>query len=271
MLRSAVERKLSDEKIFWDGSEKHFTLNLNIMDYEMGNAFKRWLLPFYGSTILSIEGELLDRKGETVSKFSHKRSIVAGGFYTIGGCLKRRMTDKAPGFYVELSPWLENEKDIVKASTSKKIQLVPFEDKRQEKYRIGERQAAFNVSMGNIYSNRQIPDYIHEALRNELLATGNEIVGEEDEDIILTGEILKFWVWTETTPLYWDLKGEVEITLRTINPKNKETLMEKPYSFQSSTRTYVWPTEKLATEVIEVSIKGLMYKIRNDSIWLKES
>ena len=43
MLRSAVEKKLSDEKIFWDGSEKHFTLNLDIMDYEMGNAFKRWL------------------------------------------------------------------------------------------------------------------------------------------------------------------------------------------------------------------------------------
>ena len=286
MLRIALERALKKKEILRSKgtNEKYFTLFVNITDYEMGNAFKRWLLPSYGATVLKVGCELTDSiKGVSVTKFEHRQSIVAGGLYSVGGWkriinmmardiatdLKRKTTNKVEGFYVELDPWPENEVDIPKAKVSQKINLVPLKDQRPDQTRIGERHAAFKVSMGNVYLNRDVATYLGEALQNDLLASGHHLTNSK-HNVILEGEITKFWVSTNTTPLYWDVIGEIEIKLSVIDPSGTKGKIEKIYSTQSASRTYVYPTKKIVSQVLSESVKTLMYDIRKDSLWIKK-
>ena len=58
-------------------------LDCKIVEYDKGNAFKRWLLPGWGSTALSIECNL--REGSlVVGTIEVRRTIDVGGGYTIG-------------------------------------------------------------------------------------------------------------------------------------------------------------------------------------------
>jgi len=50
MLREAINQELEQRQIRWSGdaSRPRFILNATIINYEMGNSFKRWLLPGWG-------------------------------------------------------------------------------------------------------------------------------------------------------------------------------------------------------------------------------
>ncbi len=59
-------------------------MNVNIIEYRKGDAFKRWLWPGYGSTVLVVEAILLDSNGNIDATAQANRSVDAGGGYTIG-------------------------------------------------------------------------------------------------------------------------------------------------------------------------------------------
>lgn len=60
-----------------------YVLTPEIREYRPGSAFKRWLMPGYGSTILWVESVL--REGDKkVGKFSTRHTVDAGGMYTAG-------------------------------------------------------------------------------------------------------------------------------------------------------------------------------------------
>ena len=283
LLRSALEKALRDKDLLWGVSsgEKYYTISIRIIDYEMGNAFKRWLLPTYGSTILSVHTDINDpKKNEVVTYMEHKQTIAAGGLYSAGAWkyvfdnvandividLERKFSGSGEGFFVQLNPWLENETEAPKATVKKNISLLPFQDMRVEKNRIGERQAAFNVSMGDIYANRDVLVYVREAIQNELLASGNSLSTENTPDVKISGDLIRFWVWTDTTPLYWDIRGEIELKMTATSPEGDKKI-DRTYKAKSEARTYVWPTENLAATVMSDTVKSLMYNIRKDSIW----
>jgi uncharacterized lipoprotein YajG len=282
MLRSALEKTLQDKNMLWDGSpdKKYYGISLRIIDYEMGNAFKRWLLPTYGSTILSVHTDITDlEKNEIVSFMEHKQTVAAGGLYSVGAWdyifdqlakdiaidLERKFTGKEGGFFVQLDPWLEKEIEVPKSTVTKNIYISSFQDLRSQVNIIGER-TALKVSMGDIYANRDVLTFLREAVQNELLASGNNLTGDKNSEIILSGELIKFWVQTPSTLLYWDIIGEIEFKLIVSSPKTDKSI-EKIYKAQSQSRTYVWPTEKLLTTVVADTVKFLMYDIRKESIW----
>lgn len=85
MLREAMVRKLEEQDLAAaPDSEDVMTINLNIIEYRKGDAFKRWLWPGYGSTVLVIEATLLDAEGDVDATAQANRSVDAGGGYTIG-------------------------------------------------------------------------------------------------------------------------------------------------------------------------------------------
>jgi hypothetical protein len=244
ILRKSLNKALSDKDLLWDGSpsKKYYGISMRIIEYDMGNAFKRWLLPTYGWKYI----------------FDYVARDVAID-------LERKYSGSGEGFFIQLDPWLEKETEAPKVKVVKNIHLGPFYDTRLEINRIGERKAAFNVSMGDIYTNRDVSVYLREALQNELLASGNSLF-DDKFDITVTGDLLKFWVWTNTTPLYWDIIGEIELNLTVSNQKTDKTT-NKVYKAKSESRTYVWPTEELVSSVVSETVKSLMYEIRKDSIW----
>jgi hypothetical protein len=87
MLSGALERALSKRGLLGAGEAGagEFELSVEIDRYEPGNAFKRWLMPGYGPTVLRVRGELVDPgTGEVVTDIDHQRRVEVGGGFTIG-------------------------------------------------------------------------------------------------------------------------------------------------------------------------------------------
>lgn len=84
MFADAITEALQDEKLIYTDSEGHkLVLTSNIIEYTKGDAFKRWLMPGWGSTKLSIRCDLKDGD-KVVGSADAKRTVDAGGGYTVG-------------------------------------------------------------------------------------------------------------------------------------------------------------------------------------------
>jgi len=85
MLRDAMVSELAKEGLLGQpGAAGVVTMDVNIIEYRKGDAFKRWLWPGYGSTVLVVEATLLDRQGNVDATAQANRSVDAGGGYTVG-------------------------------------------------------------------------------------------------------------------------------------------------------------------------------------------
>jgi len=85
MLRDAMVNELTKEGLLGQrGSHGVVTMDVNIVEYRKGDAFKRWLWPGYGSTVLVVEATLLDTEGNVDATAQANRSVDAGGGYTTG-------------------------------------------------------------------------------------------------------------------------------------------------------------------------------------------
>jgi hypothetical protein len=85
MLRDAMVNELAKENLLGQqGASDLVTMNVNIIEYRKGDAFKRWLWPGYGSTVLVVEATLLDAEGNVDATAQANRSVDAGGGYTTG-------------------------------------------------------------------------------------------------------------------------------------------------------------------------------------------
>ncbi len=82
-LRNALVEALKAENLLWANDGKPLVLDAEIVEYEPGNAFKRWLLPGYGSTILSVRARLKE-EDRTVGMAEARRTVSFGGGYSIG-------------------------------------------------------------------------------------------------------------------------------------------------------------------------------------------
>ena len=85
MFADALAEELRKEDLLCKGDEKNrLTIMSKIIEYEKGNAFKRWLMPGWGGTVFSLQCDLKDEKNVTVGSATARRTVTAGGGYTIG-------------------------------------------------------------------------------------------------------------------------------------------------------------------------------------------
>ncbi len=85
MLRDAFTQALKDKNLEWPGGDvPKLVLTADIVEYDKGDAFKRWLMPGYGSTVLVVRGVLYESENRKVGAVDAKRTVDAGGGYTIG-------------------------------------------------------------------------------------------------------------------------------------------------------------------------------------------
>lgn len=79
MLKESITEALKNEKLICTGSEGHkLVLSSKIINYKKGDAFKRWLMPGWGGTELSIQCDLKDGD-KIVGSAEARRTVVAGG------------------------------------------------------------------------------------------------------------------------------------------------------------------------------------------------
>ena len=85
MLADALGNALRERNLQWKGeATPKLVLAADIVEYEAGDAFKRWLLPGWGATVLVVRGTLVDADNRTVGSVEARRTVEAGGGYTIG-------------------------------------------------------------------------------------------------------------------------------------------------------------------------------------------
>jgi len=83
---NALTQKLLAQKLLCEEpSGERLVLDTKIVEYEPGNAFKRWLMPGYGSTVMAVNCDLkLPPDQKLVGSIEARRTVSAGGAYTIG-------------------------------------------------------------------------------------------------------------------------------------------------------------------------------------------
>lgn len=85
MLADALAQTLQERNLGWTKEPApKLTLATDIVEYSKGDAFKRWLLPGWGSTALVVRATLTDSGNRKVGTVEAKRTVDAGGGYTIG-------------------------------------------------------------------------------------------------------------------------------------------------------------------------------------------
>lgn len=83
-LSDALTEELRRGNLLWTGDNSpQLKVTSQVVDYKPGNAFKRWLLPGWGSTVLTVHSDLLE-DGRLVGSAEARRTISIGGGYTIG-------------------------------------------------------------------------------------------------------------------------------------------------------------------------------------------
>ena len=108
MLTDALEDQLLEEDLLWlGGNEPVLIMESKIVEYRKGNAFKRWMMPGWGATELSIRCELKDDKNNLVGSALASREVVAGGGYTIGAW-KTVFKDVANDVAIDLREQIES-------------------------------------------------------------------------------------------------------------------------------------------------------------------
>lgn len=85
LLTNALAETLREEDLLWTGEKiNKILLKCQVVEYEPGNAFKRWLFPGWGETILSIDCNFKE-EDKQIGTVVEKYTISTGGLYTIGG------------------------------------------------------------------------------------------------------------------------------------------------------------------------------------------
>jgi len=287
IFKDSIDAALKKEKLIADTIKKEpdLILSLNITEYRPGNAFKRWLLPGYGATVLSVDGELKDAKDRSVvATISHRQGVYAGGAYSIGAWkyifstvatdiakdLKVKIeeggvSEEGGAFVIKLPP----HADVITASDHNPLPYTvfidSFSDNRPQKNKIGIR-TALKVPMGDVYFYHSVPVFLRESFATELLQKGFRIVNTGG-DIRIRGEVEKFWIETPATLTYWDIVGNIQLKLTFASERLNEGSIEKVYLCNQTARTYIWPSEKLCSQVIENCINDLMNQIKSDKVW----
>jgi len=84
-MREQLEARLRESGLTAapQAGQRSLVLLGNIVDYDPGDAFKRWLMPGYGSTVLAVEFTLRDGD-KKVATVNARRTLDAGGGYTVG-------------------------------------------------------------------------------------------------------------------------------------------------------------------------------------------
>jgi hypothetical protein len=281
-LNEALVSALKKEQLLWNGdkSSPRFLFNARIVDYEPGNAFKRWILPGWGSTVLEIRGEIIKPDdGGVAAVIENKRSVLAGGGYTIGAWknifgdvatdLVREMKTRinGGGFLVNLAPYSEQASEVAQTKNPLEIEVRNIRDMRVDKLRLGERTAAFGVKMGDIYPNRRASEYLTETLSDALRTMGHK-VGPSANGVMIEGELLKFSVETPATMLYWDITAEIELKLL-IKGSRQDSGGTRLYTSKKQERTYVWPSDSLIEKAVSACVADVVSQIQSDAIWSK--
>lgn len=133
------------------------------------------------------------------------------------------------------------------------VEVLPFRDARKELE--GEVTAAFGVPMGHVRFDQSPATLLMQVVLSELKAGGHSVV-DHAEGPRIVGTVREFHAHTDTTPIYWDVIGNLAVSLQVSRGPGSDPGPALDYHSQCTDRTYLYPSSSF--------IAGAMRKCIND-------
>jgi hypothetical protein len=143
------------------------------------------------------------------------------------------------------------------------VRVLPFNDDRKDLDIEGKSTAAFGVPMGNIRFEPSPATLLGQAVISEIKAAGHTVT-EGVDGTQITGAVVEFETHTDTTLLYWDVIGNLAVSLQIIGARGSNSRAPLDYRARCMERTYIWPSEALIAGVMSKCLTDFANKLRND-------
>ena len=80
-----LTKKIQATQLFEITPDAHLVLTCDIERFAEGSALKRWVMPGWGSTLVSVAVMVWEKPGDNIlSTFRSQSSVKEGGLYTVG-------------------------------------------------------------------------------------------------------------------------------------------------------------------------------------------
>ncbi len=156
---------------------------------------------------------------------------------------------REPGIVVVLVP---PQGTLPRRAEPGRLVIPEAVDARDDTGRIGERFAAFGVSMGNVYADRSVAGFVRDAIEARLAGAGFELA-EGTPGRVLGITLERFWFDTDTTPLYWDVNGEIAVRLELGGGGPSAG-----FTCRATERAYLAPDAALFGRVVQACMAALL-------------
>lgn len=143
---------------------------------------------------------------------------------------------------------------LQEAQNTNLLALVKVNDLRTPGVAASKREAAFGTPMGNVTFDPPEAQVVKNLLEVELTKILREKGRQSQQSFIC--DLVEFGVNTNTTPLYWDVIGRIQLVL-------KQDGTEYKLSGTHTERTYVWPGEQIIKKVVDATLKQIAADLKN--------
>lgn len=150
--------------------------------------------------------------------------------------------------------------DVLASVPPLKLKLVSTRDAEVRGRSVGERQAAFGVSMGGVAITQDVGATMRDRLSADLRAAGHGVV-DQGQDVTVTDAVHLLDVHTDTTMMYWDVVGQLGVTLTV---QGSGASRELRYAAERKERTYVWPGKDVMERVLGKCMEDVRRQVRSD-------
>jgi hypothetical protein len=150
--------------------------------------------------------------------------------------------------------------DTARSGSATPITLRWIRHAADTSQRVGERDAAFGVDMGDVYFASEPGELLRQTVAGGLTAAGHQVV--ENANVVVVGDYELFSVRTKTTPLYWDVVATIRTTLRVEGAPDSE---RRSYAVERSKRTYKWPSKEIMEQVVVDALSELQRQVQTDA------
>lgn len=117
--------------------------------------------------------------------------------------------------------------------------------------------------MGRIRFEPSPATLLGQAIISEIKAAGHT-VADGAEGTQITGAVLEFEAHTATTLLYWEVTGNLAVSLQIPGARASHPGAPLDYRARCLERTYVWPSEAVIAGVMSKCVNDFANALRND-------
>lgn len=143
------------------------------------------------------------------------------------------------------------------------VRVLPLNDDRKNIDIEGMATAAFGVPTGRIRFEPSPATLLGQAISSEMKAAGHTVT-DSAEGAQITGSILEFEAHADATLLYWDVIGNLAVSIQIPLVRGANSAASLDYRARCMDRTYIWPSEAVIAGVMSKCIDDFANKLRND-------